>query len=819
MRLIFIFRIFLFVRGGIVFKNYLKIAIRNIRRQKGYAFINIAGLAIGMACCILIILYIAHELSYDRFHQNADRIYRMGIDAKTGGSPILAPLSNAPSPLVLKQDYPEVLDAVRIRTSFSVSNNLVKYEDKQFYEKNVLYADNSFFNVFTFPMIKGDSKTALKASYSVVLTEGIATKYFGDDNPLGKVLRFDDQEDFTVTGVVENVPQNSHFTFSMLCSFETLYARDREAMETWYNWNLYAYLLLPEGYDYRELEKKFPAFIEKHIGKELKALGVEMKYFLQPLTRIHLHSNLQLELFGNSSILYVYIFGAIALFVLLIACINFMNLATARSANRAKEVGLRKVVGAKRKELIKQFLGESLVYSFFSLLIALMLVELALPFFRSLSGIDLRLSYASLGWLIPGFLGLILFVGVVAGSYPALFLSRFQPVRVLKGSLKAGTASSRFRSLLVVAQFVISISLIIGTAIILNQLNYMKNTNLGFDKEKVLVVQIMDQNIRQSLDSIKTELKGIPGILNVAASSIVPGEYPNAQPFLPEGFSEKQAQIMESMDVDHDFIPTLGIEIAKGRNFSDEFKTDREEAALINETAARKFGWDDPVGKTIKAPTSITLEWGTRRIIGVVKDFHLASLHKTIAPLYISNRPSYLNSIIIKISSENSGHIIDLLREKWREIAPNRPFDYFFLGDSFDSQYDSEERLSDLVASFAGLAIFIACLGLFGMASFAAEQRTKEIGIRKVLGASIPGVVALLSKDFLKIVGIANIVAWPLAYFIMKRWLQSFAYRTSIELGVFILAGFLALAITLITVAYQAVKAAIANPVDSLRYE
>jgi putative ABC transport system permease protein len=736
-----------------------------------------------------------------------------------GGSPILAPLSNAPSILVLKQDYPEILDAVRIRPSLPVSKNLVKYEDKQFYEEGVLYADNSLFDVFTFPMMKGDPKTALKTAYSVVLTEEIATRYFGDEDPLGKVLRFNDQEDFTVTGVVKNVPQNSHFTFSMLCSFETFYARDRESWESWFNWNIHSYLLLPEDYDYRELEEKFPAFVDKHIGKELSAIGGELKYFLQPMTSIHLHSNLQFEFSGNSSILYVYIFGAIALFILLIACINFMNLATARSANRAKEVGLRKVVGAKRKELIRQFLGESLVYSFFSLLTALVLVELALPFFRSLSGIDLRLGYASLSWLIPGFLGLIFLVGIIAGSYPALFLSRFQPVRVLKGSLKAGAASSRFRSILVVAQFVISISLIIGTAIILHQLNYMKNTSLGFDKEKVLVVQIMDPKIRESLDSIKAELKRIPGVVNISASSIVPGEFPDMQPFIPEGFTEGQAQIMESMNVDHDFIPTLGMEIVDGRNFSIEFKTDHEEAALINETAAKKFGWDDPVGKTIKAPTSIALEWGTRRIIGVVKDFHLASLHKAIGPLFISNRPGYLNSIVIKISSENFGYIVDMLREKWREIAPNHPFDYFFLGDSFDSQYDAEERLSDLVASFAGLAIFIACLGLFGMASFAAEQRTKEIGIRKVLGASVPGVVALLSKDFLKIVGIANIVAWPMAYFVMKKWLQGFAYRTNIELSVFILTGFLALAIALITVSYQAIRAALANPVDSLRYE
>jgi len=668
-------------------------------------------------------------------------------------------------------------------------------------------------------MIKGSPKAALKTPYSVVLTEKTAEKYFGDEDPVGKMLRFNNQDDFAVTGVVKNVPQNSHFTFNMLCSFETLYARDRETWENWFNWNLYAYLLLPENYDYCQLERKFPAFLEKHIGTELRSFGGKVNYFLQPLTSIHLYSNLEFDIAKNRSILYVYIFAAIALFILCIACINFMNLATARSANRAKEVGMRKVVGAKRKELIRQFLGESLIYSFISLMIALVLVELALPFFKSISGIDLRTSYAQLTWLIPSLIGLILFVGVVAGSYPALFLSRFQPASVLKGSLKAGTANSRFRSLLVVAQFVISISLIIGTAIILSQLKYMRNKSLGFDKEKVLVVHIMDDSIRQSLDSIRAELKRIPGVLYFTASSAVPGEYPDYLPCIPEGYSEKQTQIMERINVDHDFIPTLGMEIAAGRNFSTEFKTDREEALIINETAAKKFGWENPIGKTISSPGEHPLEWEKRRIIGVVKDFHLASLHKAIAPLFISNTPGYLNSIAIRIRPENSKHTISLLREKWREIDPDRPLDYYFLDDSLDRQYQAEERLSDIVASFAVLAIFIACLGLFGMASFTAEQRTKEIGIRKVLGASVPGVVTLLSKDFLKIVVIANVIAWPMAYFVMKKWLQGFAYRTNIELGVFILTGFLALAIALITVSYQAIRAALANPVDSLRYE
>jgi putative ABC transport system permease protein len=799
-----------------MFKNYFKSTLRNIKKHKGYASINIVGLAIGMTCCILIVMYITTELNYDRYHENADRIFRLGFDANVGGSQVVSPISNVPSAPVLIQEYPEVVDAVRFRT---VSRTSVEYEDKQFYENDILYADNSIFSVFTFQMTRGDPKTALETAYSAVLTETTAQRYFGDEDPIGKTLTLNNESNFVITGVMKDVPPNSHFTFDMLCSYETLYDRNREIMEEWFNFMDYTYLLLSEGFDYRELEAKFPALIEKYMESMLKALGGEIEFFLQPLGSIHLHSNLENEMSPNSSITYIYIFGAVALFILCIACINFMNLATARSSTRAKEVGLRKVVGAERRELIRQFLGESLLYSILSLMIALLFSRLALPLVSSLSGQDLSLNFAHVPWLIPGLVGLALFVGLLAGSYPALFLSAFRPSQVLKGNLKAGSAHSRLRSILVVSQFIISICLIIGTGIILSQIKFMKNKSLGFDKENVIVAEIMDRKVRKSLDSIKAEIEKIPGVLSVSSASLVPGQEPSVQPFIPEGFTEKQSQLMEIFWVDQDYVPTLGMEIVKGRNFSLEFGTDPSSAVIINQTAARRYGWENPVGKTIRAPSGEIMKWDTYTVVGVVKDFHRTSLHSVIAPQVIGNDPRSFDELVIRINPENSDTTLSLLREKWKEIDPQRPFDFFFLDNLLDSQYGTEERLSDILSAFSVFAIFIACLGLFGMASFAAEQRTKEIGIRKVLGASVPGVVALLSRDFLKLIAVANLIAWPLAYFGMNRWLQNFAYKTGIDVWIFIFTGLIAIGIALATVSYQSIKAALLNPVDAIKYE
>jgi len=800
-----------------MFKNYLKIAFRNVKKHKAYAFINIAGLAIGMACCILIVSFIATELSYDRFHKNADRIYRLGLDANLGGNQILMPISTAPAAPALVQDYPEILDAVRFRPMRKVS---IKDKDREFFEENALLADNSIFNIFSFPMIVGDSNTALTTAYSMVMTEDAAKKYFGEINPIGKILKVDNQFDYTVTGVVENVPKNSHFTFDILCSFESLYVQNRQAMEEWLNFGLFTYVLLQENLDPQALENKFPALVDKHMGPTLNAIGGEIDFFLQPLTKIHLHSHMENEIGANSDIAYIYIFAAIALFILIIACINFMNLATARSALRAREVGIRKVIGAERKELIRQFLGESLIYSLFSLLVAVLLAHLFLPVFSSLSGRELTIDYLGMPWLIPGLIGMILFVGFAAGSYPALFLSSFQPVKVLKGRLKAGAANARFRSILVVGQFVISIGLIISTGVILNQLRYMKNKNLGFEKGNVIVVRTSAGPARESIDSIKQEFKKIPGVLNAGLTSQVPGREANVSPFVPEGFSASEAQLMKNIDIDYDFIPTLGIEVTAGRNFSLEYGTDSSEAIIINESAARKFGWTDPIGKKIEHFSGEEIEDRTARtVVGVIKDIHMSSLHSLIMPLYINNESDDLDTIAIRISPNNVEDTLDKLRNKWRELNPNQSFDYYFLDDSLATLYESEARLSQIFSSFTLFAIFIACLGLFGMASFTAEQRTKEIGIRKVLGASVSGVVVLLAKDFLKLVLIANIVAWPIAYLAMNKWTQGFAYQAGIGVWMFVITGVLAAVIALLTVSFQSVKAALAHPIKAIKYE
>jgi putative ABC transport system permease protein len=800
-----------------MFRNYLKVAVRNIKRHAGYSMINVVGLAIGMTCCILILLWVQDELSYDRYHENADRIYRLCIDANLG-TQLRAPVTMAPAAPAMISEFPEVVNAARMVRPERVA---VKYEDRTFREENVGYADNSVFDIFTFPFISGDPQTALSTPYSVVITEEMAQKYFGDQEPVGKILRLDDEADFTVTAVVKNVPSNSHFSFNMLRSFETLYRENPQLMEAWITARFYTYLLLAENSDHKKLEEKFAAFVDRHMGDFLSAVGGTVKLFLQPLTRIHLYSDFERDLSAAGDITYVYLFSGIALFVLLIACFNFVNLATARSATRAREVGMRKTLGAGRGKLIGQFLGESVIYSFISIVLAFILLELALPLFNSLAQRELSLNYLQNPWLIPGLVGLALAVGLLAGCYPAFFLSSFKPVRVLKGTWSTTASGSGFRRALVVAQFVISIALIIGTITIYNQIDFMKNKKLGFDKEHVLIIPGMNQATRQSYLSIRDQLMSIPGVRAVGASSLVPGRGLTKSLFLPEGFSDNQPQTMDFLIVDPDYFPTMGIKIAKGRNFSADLATDSTESAIINETAARRFGWDNPIGKTFRllTPPGAGGETQTFNVVGVVKDFHLQSLHQKIEPQIIFYDLSGLNNISVRIAPENVTHTMDLLKKEWQKINPQRPFDYFFMDESFDSQYRAEERLGTITLYFGLLAILIGCLGLFGMSSYTVEQRTKEIGVRKVLGATVAGIVLLLSKEFTRWVLVANVIAWPAAYLLADRWLGNFAYRIGISWTTFVLAGFLALLIALITVSFQAVKAALANPVETLRYE
>ncbi|MBN1224472.1 MAG: ABC transporter permease [Candidatus Aminicenantes bacterium] len=801
----------------IMFNNYLKVALRNIKKQKGYALINISGLAIGMAACIMILLWVQDELGFDKYHENADRIYRVTIDANLG-TQMKAPVSPTPAGPAMVAEYPEVLQYVRFDNP---NRSPVVVGDKEYFEDNVAFADNSVFDVFSFPLLRGDPKTALKTAYTAVITEDTARKYFGDEDPVGRMIRFGGEKEYAVTGVVKNVPANSHFTFNILRSMETRYVENRREMENWMAVSQYTYLLLDKNADPHVLEQKLPALIEKNLGPVLKSIGASITLHLQPLRKIHLYSDFAGDIGTQGGILYVYLFSAIALFVLLIACINFINLSTARSATRAQEVGMRKTLGAVRHRLVGQFLGESVVYSLLSLFFAVVLILAAIPWFNSVVGRGLGLNILKMPWLIPAFVGIALVVGIIAGSYPAFFLSSFQPVRVLRGKLKFGTKNIRFRRILVIVQFAISIVLIIGTMMIYKQLLFMKSKNLGFDKEHVVVLPGLDDVMEQSYQTLRNEFKSLPGVISIGASSMIPGRGIRRSAFQPEGFSQDQSQTMDYLDIDPDFFAALGIQVAKGRNFSEDLATDRSESVIINETAAKNFGWDDPVGKQfIFAPDQNSENREVRmNVIGVVKDYHNTSLRLKIDPMILFYDPSGFSDFALRIGPKNIPRTVSLIKDKWKELLPQKPFDYFFLDDSFDSQYRAEEQMGNLTLRFSLLAIFIGCLGLFGMASYTTEQRTKEIGIRKVLGASAGAVVRMLSKEYIVLVAIGNLIAWPAAYFMMKSWLDNFAYRTSLAFWIFLAAALLSLAVALLTVSYQSIRAALSNPVDSLRYE
>jgi len=774
-----------------------------------------------MACTILILLWVQYELSFDRFHENAGRIYRLTENWNVGAMRGKWAVTNWPAGPTFQREYPEVIKAVRFRRVYD--KVLCSYKTEKFLLDGILLADDTVFDIFSFSLISGDRGTALSTAFSVVLTEEIAKKIFGAEDPIGQVIKIGDEGGITVTGVMRNVPPNSHLSFRALVSLETLFKLNpdhaRKQMNSWPYGNInYTYLLLRENCNVNDLEKKFSAYIAKQAEEQLRVLGGSIEYFLQPLTRIHLHSKLELDIAERGDIAYVVSFTAIAFFILLIACINFMNLSTARSANRTKEVGIRKVLGAQRGELFRQFIGESLLFSFISFIFAVMLVELFLPLFRSLSGSNMSFQNIAMPWLISGLIGLTLIVGFAAGSYPALFLSTFQPVRVLKGILKTERTNSRLRGILVLVQFTVSVTLFIGTGIVLNQFAYMKNKQLGFEDEHIAYFGPIGSDLKKSIESFKDAINEYPGIAGVTLSSHIPSDPPILELFLPEGFPPDQTQLMHQMSIDHEFIPTMGMQIAAGRNFLPTISTDSGQAALINETAARRLEWKNPVGKTIisyRSPGPVT-----KTIVGVVRDFHIESLHKEIGPFFIENNPSdFHRYLLIKIMSGNLPATMEFLRKKWTEIFPQLPFDFSFLDETFDRQYKSDEKIQAIFYNFGVLAIFISCLGLFGLASFTSEQRTKEIGIRKALGASVSGIILMLSKEFTKWVLAANVIAWPLAYFAMRQWLQNFAYRTEIGFSTFILAGVLAFVIALLTVGYQAIRAARANPVEALRYE
>lgn len=812
-------------------RNYLTIALRSLWKSKGFSAINIVGLAVGLATCILILLFVTDELGYDRYNTKADQIYRVDGDIRFGGNHFN--LAVAPDPMgpALKRDYPQVMQYVRFRPYDDWF--LVRMGDQHIRETRVAYADSTLFSVFTLPMIQGDPTTALVDPHSLVITETMAKKYFNTTDVVGKSLVVDDSINYKVTGVIKDVPSRSHFHYDFFVSMST---NPESRQNRWVSNNFNTYVLLRPGADPRALQSHFDEMTDKYMGAELQQiLGTTMAdfkksgnfvhYSLMPLTDIHLHSNKTAELEGNSDMAYVYIFSGAALLVLLIACVNFMNLSTARSSNRAKEVGVRKALGSLRSSLVTQFLTESVLISLISLVLSLILVEVLLGRFNALSGKDIGSFQVFNLRFVLILVAIGLGVGLLAGVYPAFYLSAFKPIKVLKGTLSSGFKSGWLRSTLVVFQFSISIFLIISTIVIYEQLQYIHHKDVGFNREQVLVMLNTGVLGNQS-KAFRNEVLQLRGAKDMTMTSFLPtrGDRSDNPLFESPTLNSKEAISAQTWYVDDHYVPTLGMKILKGRNFSEQFPTDST-GIIINEAAAKLIGLKDPVNTTLY--TMRTLNGGSDpsnviplHVIGVLKDFNFNSLREQVVPMVLFNSgPVGGGCTAIRMDTRDVKGFVNQVQKIWKSMAPSQPFTYSFMDDDFNRLYQSEEQTAGIFISFAVLAIFIACLGLFGLVTYAAEQRSREIGIRKVLGASVNSIVSLLSRDFLGLVGIAALISFPIAGWAMHRWLQDFAYRVSIGWWVFGLAGLLALVIALGTVSFRAIRAALANPVKSLRTE
>ncbi|NQV17300.1 MAG: ABC transporter permease [Armatimonadetes bacterium] len=801
-----------------MFRNYIKIAFRNIKRHKAFSFINIAGLAIGMVCCILIMLWVANELSYDKFNQHKDRIYRLCVDFEAGSHMVYPLTMPSAAPLLIKE-FPEVVNAARLEYPRRGS---VKYKNEVFQETGVCHGDNSLFEVFSFPFLAGDPKTALLEPYTVVITESISRKYFKKEDPLGKTLEINGTDEYTITGVIKDIPDNSHFRFNVMCSYETLYSQNRSAMENWFHIQFFTYLLLGENADISQFEQKLPQFIDKYMGNNLRAAGASLKFFLQPLKRIHLHSSIAGEIAPQGDIKNIYLFTGIAFFVLLIGCVNFINLSTARSSRRALEIGIRKTIGAGRLRLIFQFLLESIVLSILALLFALVLVEVLQSKFHIIFDKELNFNVLSPLVIILGLIGLPVLIGILAGSYPAFYLSEIKPVTILRDGFRKGSYHSYFRNALIIFQFAISIILIIATLTIFNQIHFMKNNDPGFKKKDVIVIPEINKILREnSLETLRQKFWQIPEIVALGSASLVPGRGIQRAVLYPEGFPSNQPQMGEKLFVDSHYIPTMEIELTAGRNFSENFPADQGESVIINEAAVKEFGWDEPIGKTFlsRAGQGEDQKIIKLNVIGVVKDFHSNSLHNKIEPLIFYYDTNRVNFLIIKVAPGDISQTLDMIKQKWKEIFPDNPFNYFFLDESLDRMYGTEDRFGNIALYFCLLTVFIGCLGLFGLTAFIIERRTKEIGIRKVMGASGSNITKMISKEYIILIIISNVIAWPLAFFGLNKWLQNFAYKIDFSIWLYIISGFIALLIAIITVSIQTIKAANENPVNALKYE
>ncbi len=783
-------------------KNYLKVALRNIWRNKVFSFINVAGLALGLACSLLILLWVQDELRYDRFHAQGDRLYRVMANLHWG---TLLTIETTPGPLTeaLKREMPEFTHVVKVGTDNF--GGMFKVDNTSGLEKGGRLASPDFFQMFSFPLVEGNARTALLEPNAVVISRTLARKYFGNGSPVGKIIRFNGGEDidFMVTGVMQDVPRHSSLAFDFVIPIAFLEQR-ADWTKTWGNYSFHTYVALRPDASRQRVEAKLKNFLSR------QNKGVKDELFLHPLTEMYLYSKFENGKPAGGRIEYVRLFSGVAVFLLLIACINYMNLATARSAKRAKEVGIRKVAGGSRALLTGQFMGEAVLTALLAIGLAVLLVSLLLPAFSTLTGKHIELTYG------PSFLltllGIALLTGLVAGSYPALFLSGLNPVRVLKGTLKFGTGALLFRKGLVVFQFALSILLIVGTLLVYRQIQYAKNKNLGLDRENVITLAV-EGDLARHLEAFAQEVGHLPGVQAVTSASDDPTAVTGSSADLDwPGKGVKGAVEVAGLRVGYDFLRTMGISLKEGRDFSRQFAGDSANY-ILNEAAVRAMGLNDALGQ------EMSFWQGKGKVIGVVQDFHLTSLHETIRPLVIVLMPKYNSLLLVKAQRGRTPLALAGLQQAYRKYNPGYPFEYHFLDETFERQYKSETLVGELAKYFSILAVFISCLGLFGLAAFTAEQRTKEIGIRKVLGASVADLVALLSKEFIKLVGVAFVLASPLAWYAVHQWLQKFAYREEIAWWVFVLAGGLAVLIAVLTVSFQSLKVALANPVKSLRSE
>lgn len=804
-----------------MWKNYVSTVVRGIWKNKVFSAINILGLAMGLACSLLMLMYVQYEFSYDRHHENFDRIHRVTIQAMLGGNAIEAVSSPYPMAAVLPREFPEIETAARLREFFS--EVLVALGDTRYQEGDVFHADPQIFDIFSFKFLEGDMSTALDEPNTVVLNQTMAQKYFPGGDALGKQLVFNDERNYQVVGVIEDMPSNSHFHANFLVSFTS---DDEHDSTNWVSNNIQTYFTLRPGTSAKEFAEKMELIVTKYVAPQIEAAiginieeffasGGQYEYAIQPLSYIHLNSNMDGEIETNGNANYVYTFLAVGLFVLLLACINFMNLSTARSSNRAREIGVRKVMGAQRSQLLVQFLAESVLLSFFALAIALPLIAAVLPAFNALTektmSLDVLFGAQAFGLLLL----FTILVGCISGSYPALFLSKFHPQEVLKGKFSGGAKNSWFRGALVITQFTISISLVAATLIVYEQLNFMRDKSLGFEQDQVLVIK-RAQALGDQLGAFKELVNNMPQVVNAATSAHVPGEGTDQNVYALEGSPMTEAVAIWSFTVGYNYVETLGFELLEGRAFSEDFGAD-ESGYILNEAAARELGIsDNPTGFRLNEPDPEGNRYGP--IIGMVKDFHFQSLHEEIRPvlLRIQNFSRY---VVVRVEADNMQQTIAQIEQQWNEMTNNQPFEYSFLDADFASLHDGDQRLGQLFTGFAGFAILIACLGLYGLASFTTEQRTKEIGVRKTLGASVSSLVLLISKEFMLLVGIALIVAIPVTYISMNQWLGLFSYRIELPAMAIAISGILAVIVAFMTVSIESARAALTNPVQTLRDE